>query len=69
MTKEEAIAIRQAQLNGKPVRAAELQEAIFTLSKRRDRRMALPKLPEGAMEMLNAALCLKLGRELGKKAA
>jgi hypothetical protein len=68
MTKAEAKTIREAHLNGKPVKALDLQEAIFTLSKRRDRRMVLPKLPEGAMTMLNAALCFNLGRALERKA-
>jgi hypothetical protein len=65
MTRDEAIAIRQAQLNGKPVKALELQEAVFTLSKRRDRRMVLPPLPAEDERLRDAALCFRLGLAMG----
>jgi hypothetical protein len=65
MTKSEAIAIRTAQLNGEPVRAGDLQDAIFTLSKRRNRRFVLPKLAADVRERANAVLCFNLGRAIG----
>lgn len=42
MTREEAIAIRAAHLEGKPVLALELQEAVRVLSKQRGTAKAAP---------------------------
>jgi hypothetical protein len=41
-----------------------LQEAIFTLSKRRDKRLVLPPLPRPVQELANATLCFNLGRAI-----
>jgi hypothetical protein len=63
MTREEARQIRAAQLQGQPVKAVDLQTAIWTLSKRKD-RMHLPKLPKQVKDMANAVLLLNLGERL-----
>jgi hypothetical protein len=67
VTKAEAKAIRERHFNGGRVTALELQEAVFTLSKRRNRRVVLPKLPEHVQAAADALLCFNLGRALGKK--
>jgi hypothetical protein len=64
MTKDEALAIRCHQLQGDPVSVPDLQEAIFTLSKRRDKRMVLPPLPRPVQELADATLCFNLGRAI-----
>jgi hypothetical protein len=64
LTKDEARAIRCQQLQGDPVTALDLQEAIFTLSKRRDKRMVLPPLPRPVQELADATLCFNLGRAI-----
>jgi hypothetical protein len=68
MTRAEAIAIRQAQLNGVPVTALELQEAIETLERKnragRPYKYRLPELPRPVREMANATLCFNLGRAI-----
>lgn len=69
MTKSEAKAIRERHFNGGAVTAMELQEAVFTLSKRRDRRVVLPKLPEQVQAAADAVLCFNLGRAIGARKA
>jgi hypothetical protein len=64
MTREEARQIRAAQLQGQPVKAVDLQTAIWTLSKRRD-RMHLPRLPKEIKDMANAVLLFNLGKAIG----
>ena len=66
MTREEALAIRTAQLMGRPVLALELQEACRVLGKVRDRKMRLPELPRPERERVNAVLLYNLGRALGR---
>lgn len=61
MTRDEAIEVREKQLRGEPVRAVDLQDAIYILSKRRDRRLVLPKLAPEVKATLNACLCFNLG--------
>lgn len=64
MTKDQAKAIRTRQVQGGDVSVLDLQEAIFTLSKRRDKRMVLPPLPRPAQELADATLCFNLGRAI-----
>ena len=66
MTRTEAVEIRSKQLRGEPVLAMDLQEAIHTLSKRRDKRIRLPHLSALARERINAILLWNLGRMVGR---
>lgn len=66
MTRAEAIAIRSAHVEGKPVLALELQEAVRILSKKRElRKMRLPALSRPERERVNAVLLYNLGRAIG----
>ena len=74
MTREEAVAIRQRQVNGHPVLALELQEAILVLqrigkSRCGPRKFRLPDLPRPVKEACNAALCFNLGLAIGRAKA
>jgi hypothetical protein len=66
MTREEAMTIRIAHLNGEPIKVLDLQEAIAVLSATSARRFRLPTLPAAIKERVNAALCFNLGRALRK---
>jgi len=66
MTREEAMAVRAAQLQGDPVKALELQQAVHVLSRRRNRKFVLPPLPRPVRELANATLCFNLGKALSK---
>jgi hypothetical protein len=66
MTREEAMAVRSAQLQGDKVTALELQQAVHVLSRRRNRRFVLPPLARPVRELANATLCFNLGRALSK---
>jgi hypothetical protein len=68
MTRSEAVEVRCKQLRGEPVKALDLQEAIRTLSKRRDSRVKLPAMSEVARERINAILLWNLGRSLARPA-
>jgi hypothetical protein len=60
MTKEQAMAIRSAQLRGEPVTATELQGAIAYLARKRDRRCRLPQLTEAVRARVNLTLVWNL---------
>jgi hypothetical protein len=60
MTKERAREIRAAQSRGEPVGAVELQQAIATLARKRDRRCRLPNLTEAAKARANLTLIWNL---------
>jgi hypothetical protein len=70
MNRHEAIAIRCAQLQGKPVKALDLQEAIAVLERNKGRgrpyKFTLPRLPPAIREATNAALCFNLGLAIGQ---
>ncbi|HET8744297.1 MAG TPA: hypothetical protein VFM98_01740 [Ramlibacter sp.] len=67
MTRAEAIAIRSAHVQGKPVLALELREAVRVLSKHREeRKLRLPDLSRPDRERMNAVLLYNLGRALGR---
>lgn len=66
MTRDEAIAVRTRHVQGGAVLALELQQAIFILSKRRDRRMTLPELHPEIKALRNAMLAFRLGLALGQ---
>lgn len=67
MTRAEAIEVRAAHLQGRPVLALELQEACRVLSKKVERRkLRLPELSRPEKERINAVLLFNLGRALGR---
>ena len=66
MTKEQAMAIRAAQLRGEPVRAIDLQEAIHMLSSKRHGKVRPPELRADLRERANMVLMFNLGRAIGK---
>lgn len=67
MTRAEAIAIREAQVAGKPVLALELQEACRVLSKKPEpKKLHLPDLSRPERERVNAVLAHNLGLALGR---
>lgn len=67
MTREQAMDIRSAHVQGKPVLALELQEAIRVLRKRPEpRRLRLPELSRPEKERINAVLVYNLGLAIGR---
>jgi hypothetical protein len=67
MTKEMAKKIRCAHLQGKPVLALELQEAVRVLAiKPEPKKLKLPDLSRPERERVNAILAYNLGRALGR---
>lgn len=66
MTRAEAMAIRSAHVQGKPVLALELQEACRVLSRERKPRIKLPIYTAIQREQMNAVLLYNLGRALGR---
>jgi hypothetical protein len=65
MTREQATAIRSAQLRGEPVKALELQEAINVLSTKRQGHSRLPELRADVRERANLVLMFNLGKAIG----
>lgn len=68
MTRDEATEIRSRQQQGEAVPAGELQQALYILSKRRYRRLVLPKLNPDHKAYVNTLLCYRLGLACGKVA-
>lgn len=68
MTKEQAAAIRAAQLRGEPVKALDLQEAIRVLGDKRKNKMHLPPLRQEVSERVNLVLMFNIGMALGRRA-
>lgn len=67
MTRAEALAIRTAHLEGRPVLALELQEACRILSRVPEpKKLRLPELPRPEKERINAVLIYKLAFALGR---
>jgi len=66
MTKEQARAIRAAQLRGEPVKAVDLQAAINVLGTKRTNKMTLPTLRDDVRERVNSLLIYRLGLALGR---
>lgn len=73
MTLTEAIEIRARQLNGKPVLALELQEAIAVINENRPRpkggrapKFRLPAINPVERMRVNAVLLYRLGLALGR---
>lgn len=67
MTRAEASEIKSEHLQGKPVLALELQEAVRILSRRPEpKKLHLPDLPRPVRERANAVLLYNLGRALGR---
>lgn len=66
MTKQQAMAIRSAQLRGEPVKALDLQEAIRVLGDKRKNKMHLPALRQEVRERVNGVLLLNIGMALGR---
>jgi len=66
MTKEQARAIRAAQLRGEPVKAVDLQTAINVLGSKRTNKMTLPALRDDVRERVNSLLIYRLGLALGR---
>jgi hypothetical protein len=64
MTKEQAMAIRSAQLRGEEVRAVDLQEAINVLSSKRHGKFRPPELRADLKDRANMVLMFNLGRAL-----
>lgn len=65
MTKEQARAIRAAQLRGEPVLAVDLQTAINVLATKRHRKMRIPPLRDDVRNRVNMVLMFNLGRAIG----
>jgi hypothetical protein len=65
VTKEQARAIRAAQLRGEPVKAIDLQAAISVLSSKRHNKARLPVLRQDIRERVNLVLMFNLGKALG----
>lgn len=66
MTKEQARAIRAAQLRGEPVKAIDLQQAITVLGTKRSSKMRIPPLRQEVRERANLALMFNLGKALAR---
>lgn len=67
MTRAVAMQIRCAHLQGKPVLALELQEAVRVLAiKPEPKKLKLPDLSRPEKERVNAILAYNLGRALGR---
>lgn len=66
MTKEQAAAIRAAQLRGEPVKALDMQEAIRVLGDKRKGRVRIPALRAETRERVNLVLMFNLGKALGQ---
>lgn len=64
MTKEQAKAIRAAQLRGEPVKALDLQEAIRVLGSKRKNHIRIPELREEVRQRVNLVLMFNLGRAM-----
>ena len=64
MTKEQARAIRAAQLRGEPVMAVDLQAAIAVLGSKRSNKMSIPALRDEVRERVNLVLMFNLGKAL-----
>ena len=61
--------IRERQLQGLPVTALELQEAIRTLGTKRSNRFSLPDLRPDVRQKVNLTLMFNLGIAIGMKEA
>lgn len=68
MTKEQARAIRAAQLRGEPVKAIDLQAAINVLGTRRTNKLTIPCLRDEVRHRGNLVLMFNLGRAIGRQA-
>jgi hypothetical protein len=66
MTKEQAAAIRAAQLRGEPVKAIDLQNAINVLSTKRHGKFRPPELRADLKDRANMVLMFNLGRAIGQ---
>ena len=64
VTKEQAQAIRTAQLRGEPVKAVVLQEAINVLASKRGNKMSLPTLRDEVSVRVNLTLMFNLGKAM-----
>lgn len=64
MTKNQAAAIRAAQLRGEPVKALDLQQAITVLGSKRSNKMRLPQLRDEVRAKVNMVLMFNLGKAL-----
>lgn len=69
MTRAEAMEIREAHLQGKPVLALELEEACRVLSRRREQKPKLPMLPAMERARINASLAQRLAMACRKETA
>lgn len=73
MTLEHAIAVRALQLQGKPVAAGELHDALETIERHKPRpkggrrpKFRLPLLCREERQRLNLVLMFNLGKALGQ---
>lgn len=73
MTLEHAMHIRAQQLQGKPVHALDLQDAVHTIQLHRPRpkggrppKFRLPTLRPADREVMNAMLLYRLGMAMGR---
>lgn len=73
MTLEHAMYIRAQQLQGRPVQAGDLQEALHTIQLMRPRpkggrppKFRLPTMKPADKEVMNASLLYRLGIAMGR---
>lgn len=66
MTREQATAIRCAQLRGEPVSVMDLQEAINVLGSKRTNKARIPALRDDVRQRVNLVLMFNLGKALGQ---
>jgi hypothetical protein len=69
MTKEQAMAIRSAQLRGEAVKAVDLQAAINVLGSKRKNKVRIPALRDEVRNRVNLTLMFNLGKALAGRAA
>jgi hypothetical protein len=80
VTRDEAIIIRSRQINGEPIHALQLQEAIHVIQSTtpmgsnpgrggRPHKFRLPVLTQADRDRMNGTLLFNLGREAGRALA